>query len=193
MIKTKRISTAVLLLSGIVTWAAAEQAPMDKPSFSASQSTTITARVEAINHETREVTLLGPEGNGVTFIASEEARNLDQVAVGDIVNAEYVESLSIEVVANRGMEPDEGDLAAMARSKKGEMPGLAAVDMQIVTATVEDIDLEKNTFKLKGPDGAVNEYVARNPDNLKRAAVGDLVVITVTESMAISVTEGPAE
>ena len=46
---------------------------------------------------------------------------------------------------------------------------------------------------LKGPDGTVSEYVARNPENLKRAAVGDLVVMTVTESVAITVEEQSAD
>jgi hypothetical protein len=67
------------------------------------------------------------------------------------------------------------------------------VDTRIVTATVEEINLETNTYKLKGPDGTVNEYAARNPENLKRAAVGDLVIMTFTESVAISVEVGPAE
>ncbi len=193
MINMKRFSFVVLFLTGAVALAADEQVPLEKPSFFASQTTTVNAVVEAIDHETREVTLRLGDDETVTFIASEEARNLDQVAVGDIVNAEYVESISIEVVANEGMEPGAGELAAMARTEKGEMPGVAAMDTQIVTATVEDINLEKNTFKLKGPDGTVNEYVARNPDNLRRAAVGDLVIITMTESVAISVEPGPAE
>ncbi len=173
--------------------AAEEQAPLEKPSFFASQTMTVNAVVEAIDHETREVTLRLGDDETVTFTASEEARNLDQVAVGDIVNAEYVESISVEVVANEGMEPDAGEIGAMVRTEKGEMPGIAAMDTQIVTATVEEINLEKNTFKLKGPDGTVNEYVARNPDNLRRAAVGDLVVITTTQAVAISVEPGPAE
>ncbi len=189
----KRFSFVVLFLTGAVALAADEQVPLEKPSFFASQTTTVNAVVEAIDHETREVTLRLGDDETVTFTASEEARNLDQVAVGDIVNAEYVESISIEVVANEGMEPGAGELAAMARTEKGEMPGVAAMDAQIVTATVEDINLEKNTFKLKGPDGTVNEYVARNPDNLRRAAVGDLVVFTMTQAVAISVEPGPAE
>ncbi len=192
-IKMKTISAFALLIAVAVSWASEEQAPMDKPSFSASQTMIVTARVQAIDHESRLVTLLGPEGNEITFTASEEARNLDQVDVGDIVAAEYVETVSIEVVANEGAEPGSGEIAAMARTEKGEMPGAAAIDTRIVTATVEEINLEKNTFKLKGPDGNVNEFVARNPENLKRSAVGDLVIITVTEAVAISVTEGPAE
>jgi hypothetical protein len=63
----------------------------------------------------------------------------------------------------------------------------------VVTSTVEEINLEANTFKLKEADGSINEYMARNPENLKRAAVGDLVVTTVTASVAIVVEEKPAE
>ena len=163
----------------------------EKPSFFASQSVKVTARVEAINHETREVTLRRAEGDTVTFTASDEARNLDQVMVGDIVNAEYEEVLTIEVVANDGTEPEQLELGGMARTAEGAMPGVAAFEAQQIIATVEEINLEANTFKLKGPDGTVNEYVARNPDNLRRSEVGDLVIITITEAIAISVEIGP--
>jgi len=67
------------------------------------------------------------------------------------------------------------------------------MDALVVTATVEEINIELNTFKLKGPDGAINEYTARNPQNLKRAAVGDLVVMTVTSAVAIVVEEKAPE
>jgi Cu/Ag efflux protein CusF len=175
-----------LLLGGFT--AAQDDMAMEKPSLYASQSMTVTATVEAINHETREVTLRRPDDTTVTFTASEEARNLDQVAVGDIVTAEYTESVEIVVVENNGAEPTDANLGALMRSEKGDMPGVAAMETRIVTATVEDINIEANTFKLKGPDGTVNEYVARNPENLKRAAVGDLVIMKFTEAMAISVT-----
>jgi len=193
MTNIKYISIVALLLSTTTVLAANEDAMMDKPSFAASQTMTISAVVEAIDHETRVVTVRKPDGEALTFTASEEARNLDQVKVGDVLTAEYTESVSIEVMANDGMEADMAEASAMARTKKGEMPGFAAMDATVITATVEEINLEMNTFKLKGPDGSVNEYVARNPENLKRAAVGDLVVITVTESVAITVEAQPAE
>lgn len=166
---------------------------MEKPSFQATQKTMVTAAVTAIDHETRVVSLRLPEGDEVTFTASEEARNLGQVEVGDIVTAEYVEQISVQVVENDGSEPAAAAMTAMDRTPEGAMPGVAAVDTQVVTATVEAINIEANTFKLKYPDGAVEEYVARNPQNLKRAAVGDLVVMTFTEAVAISVTEGERE
>ena len=187
------ILLVTLLLISSPAWAGEKAAATDKLSMSATQTATISAAVEAINHETREVTLRGPEGNTVSFVASEEARNLDQVSVGDIVVAEYMESISVDVFANDGMEPGTGELVVTGRSEKGEMPGGAVMDTVVVTATVEDINIEANTFKLKGPDGKVKEYTARNPENLKKAEVGDLVVITFTEAIALSVKKTAAE
>ena len=97
------------------------------------------------------------------------------------------------MLANEGLEPEAVAGAALARAKEGEMPGMAAMEQAVITAVVEEINLENNTFKLREPDGSVNEYVARVPENLKRAKVGDLVVITVTNAVAIVVEEQPAE
>jgi hypothetical protein len=192
MNKALTLLVALLLFSSPV-WSGEEAKATDKPSMSASQTITMSAVVEAINHETREVTLRGPEGNTETIVVSEEARNLDQVSAGDVVVAEYVESISIEVFANDGMEPGVGELAVAGRSEKGEMPGMAAMDSVVVTATVEEINIEANTFKLKGPGGEIEEYTARNPENLKKADVGDLVVITFTEAVALSVEKTAVE
>lgn len=189
----KCTAVTALLLSAAIASAGEDQAPMAKPSIHTSTTTQVTAVVEAINHETREVTVKRADGEIISFVASEEARNLDQVSVGDVIHAKYVESMTIEVVANDGYEPAAGGVATMARSDKGEMPGVVATDTTVVTATVEEINLEANTFKLKGPLGNINEFTARDPENLKRAEVGDLVVITTTEGMAISVEKGTAD
>lgn len=189
----KYIGVAALLLNAAVVFAAESDPVMDRPSFSASQSVTISAIVEAIDHDTRIVTVRKPDGDTLTFTASDDARNLDQVDVGDVLVAKYIESVSIEVLANDGMEAEMAEATAVARTKEGEMPGLAAMDAKVVTATVEEINVDNNTFKLKGPDGVVNEYVARNPENLKRAEVGDLVVITITEAVAITVEKSSAD
>jgi hypothetical protein len=172
---------------------AADEAEMERPSIYASQTAMVTAVVEAINHETRVVTVRKDDGESLTFTASTEARNLGQVSVGDVLMAEYQETISIEVMANEGVEPQAALMDATARTEEGEMPGFAAMDATVIVATVEEINIEANTFKLKGPDGSVNEYVARNPENLTRAKVGDLVVITITEAIAVTVEKGVAE
>lgn len=189
----KYASIVAVFLASAVAWAGEDASMMDKPSFSASQTVVVTAVVEAIDHETRAVTLRKSDGEEISFTAGEEVRNLPQVSVGDHLFAEYEETVSIVVMAADGMEAEAAEVNAMARANEGEMPGFAAMDAVVVTATVEEINIEANTFKLKGPDGVVNEYVARNPDNLKRSAVGDLVVMTVTSAVAIVVEEKTAE
>jgi hypothetical protein len=172
---------------------ASEHGTADKPRIFASQTATISAVVEAINHDTRALTLRGPQGNVVSMVVGDEVRNLDQVRMGDIVSAEYQRTLSIEVFANDGSEPAAGAATIAARAEKGEMPAGVITDAQVVTATVEDINIEANTFKLKFPDGAVEQFIARDPENLKRADVGDLVVITTTETLAMAVDKSPIE
>ena len=189
----KYLFAVAALLATTAVLAGAEEATLDRPSFAASQTMVVSAVVEAIDHETRVVTVRKTDGEAITFTASEEARNLDQVSVGDVLIAEYLETVTIDVLANDGVEAEAATASALARTEEGEMPGVAAMDSTIVISTVEEINVENNTFKLKGPDGVVEEYVARNPENLKRAMVGDLVVTTVTAAMAITVEKAPAE
>jgi translation initiation factor IF-1 len=61
------------------------------------------------------------------------------------------------------------------------------MEQTIIVTTLESVNLENNTFKLKLPDGSINEYTARVPENLRRVVVGDLVVITLTDGVAIAV------
>ena len=179
--------SVVLMLSVSAVWAGDEGATLDRPSFVASQSMSLSAVVEEINHETRVVTVRREDGESITFTASEEARNLGQVQAGDVLLVEIEELLTVEVIADDGMGTEDAEMIAMARVEEGEMPGFAAMDTRVVVASVEDINVEANTFKLKFADGSINEYVARNPDNLHRAIVGDLVVITFTEAIAVVV------
>ncbi len=160
----------------------------DKPSISASRTLTMSATVESIDQETREVTLVGPEGDMMTITAGDEVRNLAQVSAGDIVVAEITENITIEVFANpEGTQPGAGAFSADTAAELGAMPGAAVMDTVVISAVVEEINLEMNTFKLRGPEGNVREFAARNPDNLRKADVGDLVVITISEAVGIAV------
>ena len=167
-------------------------AAVEKPSISATQKVMLTTVVEAVDLNARTVTLKGPEGNLKT-IKAEKTPNLEQVQVGDQVNIEYVEHLSIEVFANDGTEPGQGVMSASAVNTPDEAPGGMEMVATVTTATVEEINIEANTFKLKLPGGEIKEFTARNPENLKKAEVGDLVVTTLTEAVAIYLAEVKAE
>ena len=184
-----------VLLASLITSPAlyAESTDSDEPlSFSTERTSTITARVEAIDHETQAVTLIGPQGKGVSFIASDQVRNLAQVQVGDLVEAELTESFSIEVLPGDGTGPGAGSVNAVERAKAGGLPGVTAVSSDVIVASVVEINLEQGTFKLQGPEGNVQEYRALNPENLKRASEGDMVVLTITQSLAMSVRKSEA-
>ncbi|HIG40620.1 MAG: hypothetical protein ABGY96_07725 [bacterium] len=163
-----------------------------KPAFGASRSLTIHAVVEAINHETRVVTLKGEEGNSVTFVASDAMRNIDQVVVGDGVLANFVEEVTVSVHAPGTVDVESAHVVALAKAKEGASPAGGILDTTVMTAVVEEINLESNTFKLKSPDGTIEEFEAQNPDNLRRTSVGDIVVITVTQALGIMI-ETPKE
>ena len=76
----------------------AGRAPLgSKPGFAAVDAIELKATVVAINYQTREVTLKGPEGNVVNVIAGPEVQRLNEVAVGDSVVARLTRAISIEV------------------------------------------------------------------------------------------------
>lgn len=162
----------------------------EKPAMSATYQAVETSTVTAIDLETRTVTLLDEAGVSNTVTVSEEARNLGQVSVGDIVTIEVVKNLTIEVMTAENARPEAAEAIEMIRAEEGDMPGMAEAKSMIEVSIVEAIDLEANTFKLRDVNGNVTEYTARNPENLKHSAVGDAVVVTMTEAMAISVAKG---
>ena len=144
-----------------------------------------------INHETRVVTLENEAGESSTITAGEEAINLDQVQNGNKVLVELMKSISVKVVAD-DIEPVIIQADEVAGAKKGELAGGGALAAVVVIFKVEEIDLENNTFKLKGVDGEVKQYTAQNPENLTKAKVGDAVVLSIAESVAISLVANDA-
>ena len=147
------------------------------------------ATVTAVDHETREVTLKGSDGETVTITAGEEVKNLGQVDVGDKVTVEYLEVVAMEVLPSKEVEMAAMTTIAKKTAPLGEKPAATAVEETRVITVVEAIDKENEMVTLKGPDGNSMTVKARNPANLEKIVVGDKVLITHTTSVAISVTE----
>jgi hypothetical protein len=147
-----------------------------------------TAVVKAIDQKTRHVTLQQADGKLVKFVAGDQVRNLAQVKVGDEVTVTYYESLAYAVKKPGGdAAPGAAVVEGVGRAKAGEMPGGGGVRAVTVTATIAGIDKTAGTVTLRGPEGDTQTIKARNPDNLNRVSIGDLVEITYTEALAISV------
>ena len=161
----------------------------EKLHLSSSQTTKVSILVESVDYDSREVTLRDSSGELIEFIAGDEIQNLEQMHAGDMVIAEYTENFYIDVVENEGGIPSEGEFSAVGTAQKGHKPGLSAFDSQVVTAIIEAINLEAGTYTLRWPDGSTEELTALNPENLSKGEVGDMVIITKTMNLNISVEE----
>ncbi len=163
-----------------------------KPSVEAADVRTVTATVEAIDYETRLVTLRGADGKSVMIHAPDEVRNLAQVKPGDRVTASYYEAAAIRVLAPGESTPGVGAATASERAKPGERPRGTVVDKMTVTSTVEKIDRGAGQVTLRLPDGKSDVVNVRDPAKLEGVKVGDLVEVSYMRAVSIRV-EGPAD
>ncbi len=150
------------------------------------QTVKVTATITAIDKATRDVTLKGPQGNEVTITAGPQVKNFDNMKVGDQVNVEYVEALTLELKKGGGMPVARTEQAGAAGAKAGALPGGVVGRQVTIVANVVDVNAAKQTVTLKGPQRTVELKVA-DPEQFKRIAKGDQVEATYTQAMAIAV------
>ena len=157
----------------------------EKPTVERTVMNEITATVEKLDLGKRMVTLRAPMGNVLTISVDERVKNLPQVKVGDQVVVKYYESLAVRM-AEPG-DPVATSTSGLAGAKPGEMPAGAAARQVTVTATVQAINRKEPAIALMGPGGDVVTVRVLDPKNLEKVKVGDKLLITYTESLAISV------
>jgi Cu/Ag efflux protein CusF len=155
-------------------------------------ATKITATVEAIDQQTREVTLKGPKGKLHTLTAGPDVRNLDQVKVGDKVVVRYLEALSLTLKKDGKELRSKTETSGGKRAAAGEKPGAAAAQQVEVTADVVAVNAKTQTVTLKGPNQTVDLKV-RDPAQFKLIKVGDQIQAVYTQALALSVEPAPAK
>jgi hypothetical protein len=148
----------------------------------------LTATVEAIDYTNREVTLKGPLGNEATFTVDQRVKRLDEVKVGDQIRADYYISVAAEL---RKPTPEEEKnplvvLDAAGKAPPGTSPAAGGLRRLKVVATIEGLDRPSQTVTLKGPRGRYLTVRVADPARLTQARIGDHVVITYTEALAVS-------
>jgi hypothetical protein len=192
VIRTSAIAVAVLIgttLSACATDAektAAPKTPTVEEAVLASEILTVTAKVEAVDHARRLVTLRGPEGRTVTAKVDPAVRNFSKVKVGDTVTVGYRESIVLEIVRGGGAPSASAEVAA-ARAAPGEKPAGFVAERVRVTAKVSAIDTANRRVELAEPNGKVQSYPVRDPEVLKNLKVGDDVSVVYTEALAVLV------
>jgi hypothetical protein len=195
---TSMIAFAIsAILIGAAPLAARAQTPTANTTMSPgkvglSETVKMTATVVSIDMGSRDLLLIDSQGKMHKVNVSDQARNLDQVKVGDKVNAEYTEAISLQL-KKRGTAVGAPASAeeAIIRSPKGTKPGGAVGRKVTAFATVAAVNPKKQLVTLRGPLG--NEYDLQVLDPAQLAAVkkGDELEVIYTEALAISVQSAP--
>lgn len=147
------------------------------------QTVKLTATITAIDKSTRDVTLKGPQGNEVTVTAGPEVKRFDSLKVGDQVDVQYVEALTLELKKGGNMVVARTEQKGVAGTKPGEAPGGAIGRQVTIVADVVATDPAKQVVTLKGPQRTVDLKIP-DPEQFKRIAKGDQVEATFTQAFA---------
>lgn len=147
------------------------------------------ARVEAIDHETRVVTLVNEVAGKLIFRADEAVRNLDQVKVGDVLAGELQETflVAIRAATEEERRAPAAIAEAVARAEPGQKPAGVFVRRIRALFTIAGIDKHAGGGTLRDAAGELHFVKARDPSVLDRVKVGDTVVVTYTETLRLRV------
>ena len=150
------------------------------------QTVKATATITAIDKSTRDVTLKGPQGREMTVTAGPEVKNFDMLKVGDQVDMQYVEALTLQLRKGGDKAVAKTEKMDAAGAKKGEAPAGAMGRQVTVVANVVALDPAKQVVTLKGPNRTLDLRVS-DPAQFKNIAVGDQVEATFTQAFAVAV------
>ncbi len=182
-------SLRVAGLAALVAWPLAAQDKMAaKKPLEASDTHSVTATVEAVDSANREITLKGPKGNVVVVEVPESVKRFSEIKVGDQLHVKYTESIVValrkaDAAAKLGTSTDTG-VTRMESAKP------SAVVSRQITATVEVASIDKATsaVTVRRADGSTVAFRVEDPKNLEGVNVGDKIVVTYKEALALQVT-----
>jgi hypothetical protein len=154
----------------------------DQP-ITKSASVQVKATVVKVDQATRMVTLKGQDGKMLEVEAGDAVKHLDQVKPGDVVAVTYTESLAFQVVP-KGEKP-QGVSQSAERTASGGQIGRQVTSYFKIDAYNPDTHLLWGTTAA----GITKSITVQDPAaqaKLKKLIPGDVVQVTYSESLAIS-------
>lgn len=148
----------------------------------------VTETVEAINLETREVVLRGPDGHFKHLVVGDHVKRLNEVAVGDQVTVDFFVSALYEVRAPTEEELKQPyvEMNHTVEAEAEELPAGAMLKQYRSVCTIVDLNAVNMTGTLKDANGKYRVVVIKNPENITKLRIGQTVVVTHTEAYAVS-------
>ena len=184
--KLKIITVAVFFLFMSNMAVAVDQKPASEESIIVKQE----LEVIQINHEERWALLKDRSGFTKKFNISDDVRNLDNVAVGDVVYVNYAETMQIMAFGPDAINAGKEVEGIFARAPEGGKPGKAIATAATVVVTIAAIDLKNSLVTLKDKQGNTKTFKPHLPANLKKVKIGDKVAVSFAKAISITVREG---
>jgi len=192
----QRLLSALGLGLALSLTALAEEAkkPKTTPAVGEEVYVHVTATIEALNLETREVTLKGPLGNVETLVASPDIKRLAEFKVGDAIEVEYYAAIAAELRAPTEAEKATPLAVVEDKGKAGADSAPAAGGFRILKAvvTIEGLDRPSSTATIKGPRGNIATVKVKDPAVFTSMKIGDSAIIVYTEALAVKLAKAPA-
>jgi hypothetical protein len=194
----RNLIAAVLLL--LVAPTSRAQVPFDAPEMKstapgkaqASRAAKASGTVTAMDRAARTVTIQSTGGPLETFKVGPEVKRFDEVAVGDTVAVEFQQGLTLEL-QQPGEKPVGPEvITGGERSDKDRAPGGSIATWVRATVTVTAIDLKSRTVAFQGPKGQSHQVTAGPTIKLEKLKVGDKLIATYFEALAITLEKAPA-
>jgi hypothetical protein len=151
----------------------------------AKRTAQVTATIKAIDVAGRTVTLQSKAGETQTFKVGPEVKRFAEFAVGDVIVIDYEQGLALEFQPAGSETVPPTAVATGGRAGKDEAPGAAAAAGVQATVTVTAIDGAKRLVSFQGPGGNVYQVKAGPKVKLEKLKVGDRLLATYIEAVAI--------
>jgi hypothetical protein len=156
---------------------------------------TVFATIQAINLETREVTLKGQQGNVFTLTADPEIKRLNEFKVGDDIVLDYSISMAAEIRTPTAEEKANPYKVTEDTTKAGadKKPGVEGYKIVEAVVTVEGLDRQTQTVTIKGPKGNYLAVKVKDPATLDKLRLGDVALVVYSEAFALRIERAPAK
>ena len=147
----------------------------------------VQGKFKSVDQKTRQVVIVGPNGNEFKTTLGNEVKNFNQIKVGDIVTLTHVEILVADIKKPSKVEVRERiETEKAVTAKLGDKPAAAIERKLSIVADVTAIDEKKGTLTVRGATRTLDIKV-KDPKVLKGIKVGTQIETVVTEIIAIEV------
>jgi hypothetical protein len=152
---------------------------------------TVHGKVVSVNRAKKQVTLEGPDGKQVTLHVY-NPYNLAAAKPGVPFVAKFYEIVTVRKKLAGESIPPASVAAGIVTATPGQLPGAVIGTRRQVVVTVNAINVGEETVAVQGPDGSVETVTVANPANLKYVKIGDQIVLTLTNVVAVALEKEPA-